>query len=49
MQPQISTQEMHELPRTERQIERERDSKGKGAKDISILDNTRIQTEQTKC
>lgn len=23
MQPQISTQEMHELPRTERQIERE--------------------------
>lgn len=49
MQPQIRTQEMHELPQTERQIERERDGKSKGAKDISILDNTRMQTEQTKC
>lgn len=47
MQPQINTQEMHELPETERQRERREDGKWKG--NISIGDNTRIRREQTKC
>lgn len=47
MQPQINTQEMHELPQTERQRERRED--GKWKENISIGDNTRIRREQTKC